>query len=405
MLESNLLRISDKKSSRIKDDNGYLIIKNNPIAKAGVFKYLLSEIFKEKKYDDTIVNVYRDFEDLCKIKDSFANKPIKFNHKWVGEGEEEKQADGVIGSIITIDEDNLMLRADLIIFNPDLIRAIEDGLILELSPGYFSEFKEQKGRFNGLSYDFIQRITCVNHLAVVKEGRSGHDLRINDNKNNIKEKIMSFMKSFVKTKDVNEENKVKNKEINDNEIDEKELKDKLNELKKILSLENIDEENEKILKEFIKGLLISKVIAENTVTKDEKTEKKEEDEEIIEIENKEEIDKKLLNKEIKEFIKEIVKEEFNKFKENENIKSEKVNDAYNEVRNIIKADFNIKGKNEDGIYKFGYEVISGKTLDENMDPKTAFKLACKQNNKQNNLSFKIEDNSSNNDIENLINKM
>ena len=73
------LRIQDKKTSkRSKDANGFLIIKDNPIAKAGVFDYLLSEL-KEgiNPKDDKVVKVYRPFSELIRVKDSFSNKPIK----------------------------------------------------------------------------------------------------------------------------------------------------------------------------------------------------------------------------------------------------------------------------------------------------------------------------------------
>ena len=40
------IRIADANTSkREKDSNGFLIVKDNPIAKAGVFDYLLSEVF------------------------------------------------------------------------------------------------------------------------------------------------------------------------------------------------------------------------------------------------------------------------------------------------------------------------------------------------------------------------
>ena len=58
------------KSHRKKDDNGFLIITQNPIAKSGVFEYLKSEILPDFKGDDGLVKVYRPFEALKKAKDS-----------------------------------------------------------------------------------------------------------------------------------------------------------------------------------------------------------------------------------------------------------------------------------------------------------------------------------------------
>ena len=44
-----MLFIDSSLSRRSKDENGFLIIKDNPIGKAGVFDYLLSEIESDVK--------------------------------------------------------------------------------------------------------------------------------------------------------------------------------------------------------------------------------------------------------------------------------------------------------------------------------------------------------------------
>ncbi|WP_300970382.1 DUF2213 domain-containing protein [Helicobacter rodentium] len=72
------IKISDS-TQREKDENGFLVVRNNPIAKAGVFDYLLCEIMPNCKESERnkIVKVYRDWDMLKSVKDSFANKPIK----------------------------------------------------------------------------------------------------------------------------------------------------------------------------------------------------------------------------------------------------------------------------------------------------------------------------------------
>ena len=179
------LRIQDEKTSkRSKDANGFLIIKDNPIAKAGVFDYLLSELKQDiEPKDDKVVKVYRPFSELIRVKDSFANKPIKMNHHWVGD--ECETADGAIGSNITIDEANEYLRADLIIYNPKLIEAIETNELVELSPAYTGKEIAENGRYNGEAYEYKQELGEVNHLAVVEIGRSGKDLKIYDDKSKL----------------------------------------------------------------------------------------------------------------------------------------------------------------------------------------------------------------------------
>ena len=182
MLTLNTLKIQDEKTSkRSKDSNGFLIIKDNPIAKAGVFDYLLSELKQDiEPKDDKVVKVYRPFSELIRVKDSFSNKPIKMYHHWVGD--ECETVDGAIGSNITIDEANEYLRADLIVYNPKLIEAIEKNELVELSPAYTGKEIAENGRYNGEAYEYKQELGEVNHLAVVEIGRSGKDLKIYNNK-------------------------------------------------------------------------------------------------------------------------------------------------------------------------------------------------------------------------------
>lgn len=168
----------DSKSHRIKDENGYLIVKNNPIALSGVFDYLVSEIDDDRKDKNTIVKVCRTFENLSENKDLFANKPIVWEHSWTGSDSKNQRADGAVGA--EIEAKNGGLYADLIIYNADLIKAIENNECKELSPGYECEVVKGKGSYNGEAYDYKQILKNVNHLAVVESGRSGSELKIQD---------------------------------------------------------------------------------------------------------------------------------------------------------------------------------------------------------------------------------
>ena len=61
----NTTIVLDSKSSRYFDDNGYLVIKNNKIAKAGVFEYLGREI-SDKLPGGEIYKVYSTRRKLVK---------------------------------------------------------------------------------------------------------------------------------------------------------------------------------------------------------------------------------------------------------------------------------------------------------------------------------------------------
>ena len=104
------------------DDNGFLIIQDNPIAKAGVFDYLGGEVNLQDDLKNSIVKVCRPFSDLEKNKDLFKGKPIKFNHIWVGKNENSNVAEGAIYGDVRADEP--YLKADIIIYDSNLIQKI-----------------------------------------------------------------------------------------------------------------------------------------------------------------------------------------------------------------------------------------------------------------------------------------
>lgn len=319
----------DKKSKRTKDENGFLTIKDNPIAVAGVFEYLHSELFENG--EDRVVKVYRDFEDLKSVKDKFSKMPIVFNHKWVGD--ETNQVDGAISEEIRIDEKNLRLISDLTIYNPELVEAIENGEIIELSPGYTGEVVEEQGRFDGIDYDYRQIPNITNHLAVVENGRAGGSLKIQDSKIKIKEredmkvedkKFLDTLKRLLKFKD------------EDIEVTEKTEDEEPKTVKSILDSDASD--SEKL--EQIRAL-------EESKTEDEEVEPKTEDEDKVE-----------------DSAKQI----------------SKIQDAYDNVSAVI-GSFKKDGMSANDIYKMGYEGISGEALADGMDAMTAFTLASAKFNK------------------------
>lgn len=367
-----MLFIDSSLTKRSKDENGFLIIKDNPIAKAGVFDYLLSEIESDvKEVDDEIVRVCRTFDELKRVKDNFANKPIKFTHLWVGD--ENKQADGAIGSIITADDASEMLKADLIIYNPDLIKVIESGEIVELSPAYTGSVEKTNGRYNGEAYSYLQSIGCINHLAVVERGRSGSDLRINDElseksqqKNNkeeetmanfkeLKEKLAKKIGTFIDECAVKDEDEKKTADEELETSDEDTLENE--ETKEVADndTEAINDEDE-----------VETADEDEVKTADEDSEEKTEDGEMDE----------LLQK-----VSELIDMKLAAFAEKQKGEAKQIGDAYNEVAKALGANFEHSGMSRKELYKFGYETISGTKLADGMDAVTAFKLVSKSSRK------------------------
>lgn len=370
------LRIQDKKTSkRSKDANGFLIIKDNPIAKAGVFDYLLSEL-KEgiTPKDDKVVKVYRPFSELVRIKESFANKPIKMRHSWVGD--ESETADGAIGSNITTDETNEYLRADLIIYNPKLIEAIEKDELVELSPAYTGKGIAENGRYNGEAYEYKQELGEVNHLAVVEIGRSGKDLKIYDSKPNIgavmkfKDKLMERFSRFLDGETLEAEN------VADEGNTETEI------AKEIIAVANkaddefsggADEKIKKIL-ELAKKLNIP-LADETTEAESVADEGEKQEEEGETIENGDTINVEGIAEAVAEVVEKVTEQKLKEFSNSQKKEAQKIADAYAEVKKALGADFDSKNMDTDAIYTFGYETLANTALDKKMDAKTAFLLA------------------------------
>lgn len=374
------LKIQDEATSkRSKDSNGFLIIKDNPIAKAGVFDYLLSELKADiNADDDRVVKVYRPFDELERIKDSFANKPIKMNHHWVGD--ETNTADGAIGSIIEADEKNGYLRADLIIYNPELIEKIENGELIELSPAYTGEEIDESGRFNGEAYEFKQKLGEVNHLAVVETGRSGKDLKIYDSKSKLgdfmrfKDKLMSKLSKFLDS------------ELSDEECKADEALDKREVIREIMAIsaKPVDEfeggEDEKIetIAKLAEKLAYDKTAdsdeVEQTADSDE-TEAEAKQDEGDEVAESDKIDIDEVAEAVAEVVEKVTEQKIKEFADSQRKEAKKISDAYSEVKKALGGDFDSSNMSVAEIYQFGYEALSNSKLDKRLDSKTAFLMA------------------------------
>ena len=162
-------------SRRERDENGFLIVRNNPVAKAGIYEYLGGEIGADeaaRRY-----KVFRPFSELTKAMADYSGKPILLEHEWVNPEDVPAVRGAVMGAVRA---EEPYLYADIIIYDAEAADAIENGSYKELSPGYLSDYEKKSGVYNGEHYDYIQKNIRFNHLALVKEGRTGKDLRVLD---------------------------------------------------------------------------------------------------------------------------------------------------------------------------------------------------------------------------------
>lgn len=175
-------------TNRQSDINGFVEIKANPISKVGVFQYLGAQIDPDGSgglIRDKIYNVYRPEEELSNpdTLDSFRLLPWTDEHAMLGRPEEgltapeDQGVQGVIGENVFFEDG--YLKANLKIFSTELAQLIDSGK-KELSIGYRCLYDISAGEYNGVEYDAVQRNIRGNHVALVEEGRSGHDVAVLD---------------------------------------------------------------------------------------------------------------------------------------------------------------------------------------------------------------------------------
>ena len=360
--------LDNQRTKRSKDDNGYLIVKDNPIAFSGVYDYLLSEISNSKS--DEVVKVCREFDDLKANKDLFKDKPIIWEHEWTGKNGGNQRADGAITGDIEAKDGGLY--ADLIIYNSDLIKSIENGECYELSPGYECEILQENGSYNGEHYDYKQLLKNVNHLAVVEQGRTGHELRIQDKKGISMDKKISVKSLFDTIKKIvdTDSEQVAEAEVKDNEVkteaEVKEVKDdKITAIFEIMQSDLSDDDKKAKIAE-----LLAEKTADECGTKDGVAE--------VEVEAKEPMNGEVLAEisadELMKMIEKVTDSKIKKLVDDYKSDTDKMYKVIDEVKSVV-GKFDISGLNsESEVYAKGYEIFTGAKLADGLDSKTAFKM-------------------------------
>lgn len=170
-------------SVRTVDNNGYLHVGISNITKEQVAPYLGSEIPGFEKLGlkpDEIYSVYRPASELSKpaTVESLNGIPVLLKH---AEDSAEAPASNRVGSTGTDAKwEPPYLTNSLHIQDADAIRRINDGTMREISMGYFYTPVLRHGEFEGEPYDVVMTDISCNHVALVEEGRAGHDVSVKD---------------------------------------------------------------------------------------------------------------------------------------------------------------------------------------------------------------------------------
>jgi hypothetical protein len=184
---------------KIDPDNGHLHVALTPISKANVCGYLGREIPDWHSLGlkaDRIYKMWRHPEELEKAADSFNGKPLLFGHNPVSAAKHDH--DRTVGAIHGVQWKPPFLMASLDIWPSKAIDAIDSGEHEELSSAYAYKADMSAGCTpEGEQYDGIMRNIRGNHVAMVKEGRAGSDVRVLDAKPRSLKETFPMPKSAV----------------------------------------------------------------------------------------------------------------------------------------------------------------------------------------------------------------
>ncbi len=179
-----VLAFDIKPSMRSIDENGYMHVKLTPISKETVNPYYGYEIPNHDELGlepERIYYVYRPGKELAKAADTFNGLPLLLEHHL--DSADNPQKEYRIGSTGT---DGVFkapyLMQSLSITDEKAIQAVEDGSYREISCSYWYEPVLQPGTYNGVDYDLVMQNIRGSHVALVNEGRAGHDVAVADAK-------------------------------------------------------------------------------------------------------------------------------------------------------------------------------------------------------------------------------
>jgi 8-oxo-dGTP pyrophosphatase MutT (NUDIX family) len=177
----------DRATTRSYDNNGFMSSEKSNISKATVNPYYGREINATMKNkpgwvplkDEQQYNLLRHPEELAKAAPTFNGLPILNNH--VALNSSKFKPEMVIGATGSDSEfSDPYLSNSLKFWRKPHIDDIEDGRKSQLSSAYSYEADMTPGEYNGVPYDGVMRNIKGNHVALVKEGRAGPDVVVED---------------------------------------------------------------------------------------------------------------------------------------------------------------------------------------------------------------------------------
>lgn len=178
----------DKGSMRSVDENGFLHVKISPLTRVQVAPYYGKEIPGWQSLGlqpDKIYKGYRPESELKKLStvNSINGIPIQLRHH--ADFADNPAKDTRIGATGTDGEFKYpFLMNSLHFFDKKAKELIESEALRELSLAYRyrPDFSKSGVTEDGQPYDFVMRDISGNHLALVEQGRAGHEVLVYDSK-------------------------------------------------------------------------------------------------------------------------------------------------------------------------------------------------------------------------------
>ena len=277
-------------SARSKDSNGYMHVAVSNLTKEQVVPYIGDSIpgYKELGLEpDKVYQIYRPADEIEKAVETFNGLPLMLDH-WDMDAENIPK-DKVVGSLGTDAKwESPYLTNSLIVTDANAIKAIEDGSYSELSASYACDIDMSGGIFDGKSYDGVMRNIKGNHVALVHEGRAGHDVKVADSAMEGGEKVMGWQEKLKELlfdiitnkeamKDImNENEKIETpQEVPAQASDVEPVDEVADEVREAMKAAGLDPEDKNAQKAFLAGMAAAKVDDEEPAKDEEQAQDEE----------------------------------------------------------------------------------------------------------------------------------
>ena len=169
-------------TARTFDENGYLHVSTSNITKEQVVPYVGDTIPSWQELGlkpKAIYQIYRPADEIEKAVETFNGLPLSLDHWEMDAANMPKEK--IVGSLGTDAAfDAPYLTNSLTVTDADAIDKIKSGEFRDLSAGYLCDVVMSDGIFDGKHYDGVMKNIRGNHVALVREGRAGHDVRVAD---------------------------------------------------------------------------------------------------------------------------------------------------------------------------------------------------------------------------------